>query len=159
MPGPGFETTDTGGDFLAEKEASLGIKPRLRERSLPLAGAVKLAALLFCEGASVGLCAWALMSEGLARYALENELPIDQRRTLIKVMVAVGAAAVLAGVVFLLRARRDAAERLTRVGLELSPLLVSGFLPLGFQWQIWAARETTFGVYVCLVGLGAFCMA
>lgn len=156
MPGPGFETTDTGGDFLAEKEASFGIRPVLRERFLPLAGAVKLAALLFCEGASVGLCAWAIASDGLTRYALENELPIDERRTLIKVMVALGAVAVLSGLVFLLRARHDAAARLSRAALQLSPLLVSGLVPLGFQWQLWAARETTFGVYVCLMGLGFF---
>lgn len=156
MPGPGFDTTDDGVDLLAQKEVSLGVRPALRERFLPLESAVKLAALLFCEGASVGLCLWSLGSDGLARYALENELPIEARRALIQLMVALGVVAVLGGLTFLLRARRDAAARLTRGALELSPLLVSGFLPLGFQWQLWASRETTFGVFTCVLGLGFF---
>jgi len=95
---------------------------------------------------------WGVGSDGLVHYAVENEMPMAERRQLLAIMVAMGALFMLAGAAFLARAKHDAGARLRWGALKLAPLLVAGLLPLLFHWQIWVSREFTFGVLVCVVG-------
>jgi uncharacterized membrane protein len=119
---------------------------------MPVELAVKLAALLVCEGASLGMALWGFATDGLTRYAVDNQLSLEDRRTLLSMMLGGGGLLLTAGLTFLWRARRHAADRLRRRAWQFCPLLLSGLLPLAFRWQIWVARELTFGVFACVVG-------
>lgn len=141
-----------GNRSVFDDERALGLPRALSERMLPLPAAVKLFALLFGEGASLGMAAWSWLSGGLLNYASSNELPIADRKRLLLSMLLAGGAFVAGGVAFLARAELEPAKRLTRRAWQLSPLLLVGLLPLLFQWQIWVARELTFGLLVCLLG-------
>jgi uncharacterized membrane protein len=132
--------------------AQLGLPRGLTDRLMPLDAAVKLFALLFFEGASCAMAAWGAASEALVHYAVDNQVAKEQRSTLLLYMLFGGGLAVLAGLVFLIRAKHEPVERLGKVARRLCPLLLVGLLPLLFTWQIWAARELTFGVLVCVVG-------
>lgn len=152
MTGHGSEITTTGERPLVARELGLGLSAPLSERLMPLANAGKLLALVFGEGASFGMAVWLSLSDGLTQYAVNNELSMPDRRALLASMFGAGLLAVTAAIVFLFRARQRAAERLHRRAWQLSPLLLIGLAPLLLRWQIWVARETTFGVLVCVVG-------
>jgi uncharacterized membrane protein len=143
MTGPGPDTID---------ERALGLSPGFRERLLPIPDAARLFALLFGLGASFGMFAWSAPSEGMVHYAVQNEASVAARKMLLQIMLLGGAAACLAGLAFLLRAKHQPAARLQRIARRLSPLLLIGFIPLLFNWQLWVSRELTLGVLVCVVG-------
>jgi uncharacterized membrane protein len=129
----------------------LGIR-LLLEKVLPLPNAIKTSALLFGEGASVGLFLWASIASSVLQYSLENDISPTERKVLVASMFGCAAAALLGGLVFLARARDDAGKRLELGAVRLSPLLFVGLLPFLFRWQIWTTRELTFGVFVCAGG-------
>jgi uncharacterized membrane protein len=137
---------------MSAKAQRFGLPTSFEDRLMPLPTAVKLFALLFFEGASLGMALWGSPSETLTHYAVDNQIPGEERRALLVSMLGGGALVMLAGLSFLLLARSKQAERLTRVAWQASPLLLSGFLPVLFCWQIWVARELTFGVLACLMG-------
>lgn len=151
MPGRGSDLIDKGVPVSIEPRR-FGLPQAIEDRLLPLPAALKLFALLFFEGASIGMAVWGASSDNLTHYAVDNQIPIEARRLLLLEMVGCAGLALLAGVVFLARARHKPAERLTRFAWQASPLLLTGFLPVLFYWQIWAARELTFGVLACLMG-------
>jgi uncharacterized membrane protein len=150
--GRGPETAASGVLLGPAAPEALGLSRGFRERLLPLPAAGRLFALLFGEGASVGMFLWGFGSDGLVHYAVENQMPMAERRQLLAIMVSMGALFALAGATFLMRARTEAATRLRWGALKLAPLLLVGLLPLLFHWQIWVSRELTFGVLVCVVG-------
>ncbi|HTA93361.1 MAG TPA: DUF2079 domain-containing protein [Polyangiaceae bacterium] len=122
------------------------------DKLLPLPDAVRTAALLFGEGASFGLLVWASVASNVLQYSLENDISPGDRKVLIGTVFASGLLALIAGFIFLWRARISAARRLELAAVRLSPFLFVGLLPFLFRWQIWATRETTFGVFVCAGG-------
>jgi uncharacterized membrane protein len=152
MPGRGSDTIDEDDHSASRRAIRFGLPSAVEDRFLPLGAAVKLFALLFFEGASLAMGVWAAASDNLTHYAVDNQIPLVARRALLLSMVVGGALTLTAGLVFLARARSKPAERLTRIAWQLCPLLLSGFLPFLFYWQIWASRELTFGVLACLMG-------
>lgn len=132
---------------------SRGIR-ELLDKMLPLPDAVRTFALLFAEGGSLGLCVWAIVSGTVRQYSLNNDITPEARKFLLLVMLGTGFVTSLAGLVFLIRARERAAERLMLGAARCSPLIFSGLLPFLFRWEIWATRELTFGVFVCVCGFG-----
>ena len=121
---------------------------------MPLPEAIRTFSLLFSEGASLGLCLWAVFSGTVLEYSLSNDITPSERKALLLIMIAGGLSTSLAGLAFLIRARADAAKRLTLAALRWSPLIFSGLVPFLFRWQIWAKTELTFGVFVCVCGFG-----
>ena len=152
MPGRGSDMIAQGPPIPPSGSAQLGLPRGLTDRLMPLDAAVKLFALLFFEGASCAMAAWGAASEALVHYAVDNQVAKEQRSALLLYMLFGGGLAVLGGLVFLMRAKHQPVERLGKTARKLCPLLLVGLLPLLFTWQIWAARELTFGVLVCLVG-------
>lgn len=130
-----------------------GLPSLFEDRLMPLPAALKLFALLFFEGASLGMALWGTRGETLTHYALHNQIPSEERRALLLWMIGGASFAVAAGSMFLMLAKRKPAVRLTRFAWQASPLLLAGFLPVLFHWQIWVARELTFGVLACLMGV------
>jgi uncharacterized membrane protein len=124
----------------------------LAEKTLPLPNAARTGALLFGEGASVGLLVWATLATSILPYSLENDISPEQRRILIVTMLGCGMAALAIAVLFLARAEEDASSRLELGAVRLCPLLFVGLLPFLFRWQIWVDRQLTFGVFVCAGG-------
>jgi hypothetical protein len=152
MPGPGSDSVHEGTRSFQPDAQRLGLPSLLEDRLMPLPAALKLFALLFFEGASLGMALWGTRGETLTHYALHNQIPGEERRTLLLSMIVGGAFALAAGSMFLRLAKQKPAERLSRFAWQASPLLLAGFLPVLFHWQIWAARELTFGVWACLMG-------
>jgi uncharacterized membrane protein len=135
------------------KSRSLNAR-ELAGKVLPLPEALRTFALFFAEGASVGLCAWALFSNTLLEYSTSNELTPEQRKVLLGVMLGSGFVASLAGFLFLFRARVDAGLRLSLAARRFAPAIFAGLVPFLFHWQIWASHELTFGVFACVCGFG-----
>jgi uncharacterized membrane protein len=152
MPGRGSEITQDGAPPLPLGPLRFGSALSAADRLMPLGKAVKLFALLFFEGASVAMALWGSGSEALVHYAVDNQAAKEERSSLLLYMLVGGALAALGGFAFLSRAKHEPVKRLERFGWQLSPLLLVGLLPVLFTWQIWAARELTFGVLVCIVG-------
>ena len=152
MPGRGSEIINEGDRSALQKASRFGLPSAIEDRLLPLTAAVKLFALLFFECASLAMGLWAATTDNLTHYAVDNQIPMASRRGLLLSMLLGGALTLAAGLVFLARARSKPAERLTRFAWQLCPVLLCGFLPLLFYWQIWASRELTFGVLACLIG-------
>jgi uncharacterized membrane protein len=152
MTGRGPETAALGVLTGPDELAKVGLPAGFRERVMPLPMAGRVFALLFGEGASVGMFLWGAASDALIHYAVDNQMPIGERRTLLAIMLATGTAFALGGLALLLRAKQRAAERVRAVALRLAPLLIVGFLPVLFHWQIWVSRELTFGALVCVLG-------
>jgi len=121
---------------------------------LPLPEAVRTFGLLFGEGASFGLFAWALGSSTTLAYSVGNDITPAQRTALLGIMLGCGFFSSLVGFVFLVRARLDAAARLSLASRRLAPALLLGLVPFLFHWEIWAAHELTFGVFACVCGFG-----
>jgi uncharacterized membrane protein len=147
-PDPAALAADKRSDWLT-------LRPRaqpLVERVSPLPLAIRSFGLLFSEGASVGLFAWALSSSAVLPYATGNELPIQERQRLLAGMIGAGALAMLVGLAFLVFARTRGAERLSRTAVSLCPVLLIGLLPFLFSWRIWVTRELTFGVLITVFG-------
>jgi uncharacterized membrane protein len=108
--------------------------------------------LLLGEGASLGLCIWALThGSGLRPYALDNTLSVPERQNLLLAMFGSAAAAVLVACGYL-AVRTRAWDTVNRAAIRLSPLLLAGLLPFLFEWQVWKQREMTFGVLVTVYG-------
>lgn len=155
MPGRGSDSVHSVNEASRSFQSHaqrLGLPSLLEERLLPLPAALKLFALLFFEGASLAMALWGTHGETLKHYALHNQIPNAERHALLLSMIGGGAFALAAGSMFLRFAKRKAAERLTRLAWQASPLLLAGFLPVLFHWKIWADRELTFGVLACLMG-------
>lgn len=124
----------------------------LLQKIIPLPNAVRTSALLFGEGASVGLFLWATIESSLTAYSLENDISPAERKILIATMLGGGLLALVVSLGFLARAREDAGKRLELGAVRLSPFLFVGLLPFLFRWQIWATRQLTLGVFVCACG-------
>jgi uncharacterized membrane protein len=150
MPGRGSDSPHH--ETRSSPAARLGLPAAFEQRLMPLPEALKLGALVFFEGASLGMALGGTPAEMLTHYAVDNQVPPAERQGLLLSMVGGGLLAVVVGLLFLRFAQGNARERLARIAWQLSPLLLAGLLPLLFRWQIWAARELTFGVLVCLVG-------
>jgi uncharacterized membrane protein len=152
MPGRGSDIIHESTRPISTNERRFGLPASIEDRLMPLAAAIKLFALLFFEGASLGMAVWGTSGDMLTNFVLENQVPAEERRIMLFALLGGGGLAVLFGFVFLARAKSKPAERLSRFAWQASPLLLSGFLPVLFHWQIWAARELTFGVLVCMMG-------
>jgi uncharacterized membrane protein len=123
-------------------------------RAASLLVAIRTFALLFGEGASLGLALWGLLvDEGVLPYALYNRLPSYDRQVLLAAMFGTGAAACVVAGAFMAFRIRDSLARLEQIALRLSPVLFVGFLPFLFRWQLWTDREATYGVLVTVLGL------
>jgi uncharacterized membrane protein len=125
-----------------------------REPSLTVV--LRTGILVFFEGLSVGLCGWALrMGEKLAPYAAENRLSRIGRGYLLADMFGTAAIFLLAAAVYLLvRRRTGGLEKLHRLAVRLSPLVVTGLLPFLMRWPLWIDRDLTFLVLAAMAGLG-----
>ncbi len=123
--------------------------------ALSLDGVVRTLSLIFGEGMSVGLCGWALASsDSLLPYALDNRVPIRERVQLLGVAFGSGALGLLIGAFYLALVPNSSLKRLSGVAARLAPLLLAGILPYMFRWQLWQARELTFGVLVSVLAFG-----
>lgn len=150
MPGRGSDTIHH--ETRLTPSATLGIPGGFEHRLLPLPDTIKLGSLIFFEGVSLGMFVGGTPSELLTHYAVDNQVPPAERQGLLFAMLSGGLIAVLAGLAVLRLAQGKASERLRSIAWQASPLLLAGLLPVLFRWQIWQARELTFGVLACLVG-------
>ncbi len=150
MPGHGSATAPH--DTRPSPSARFGIPAGFAHGVLSLPQTVKLGSLIFFEGVSLGMALGGTPADLLTHYAVDNQVPPAERQALLFSMIAGGALAVLSGLAFLRFAKGNAGERLKRIAWQLSPVLLVGLLPVLFRWQIWQARELTFGVLACLVG-------
>lgn len=127
--------------------------------SLSLALAVRVFGLLFGEGVSVGLGAWALaVGPDLVPYALDNRVSLFERKALLVTLFGAGALFVLAGAGYLGFRSRPTLRRLQQIALRLAPLFLVGFLPFLFEWRIWQSRELTYAVLVGVLGFALYQM-
>lgn len=123
--------------------------------SLSLALFVRTLGLLFGEGFSLGLLVWSLaMGGGVVTYAADNRASLLERSALIASMFGTGALFAIAGSAWLVLGKRPDLARLNGVARRLAPLMLSGFLPFLFQWQLWVARELTYAVFASFLGFG-----
>jgi uncharacterized membrane protein len=121
--------------------------------SLSLSGLVRAFSLIFGEGMSLGLCCWALLSSPRVQsYALENRLPVRERVELLAAAFGTGALGLLLAALYLGISTSGSLRRLQEISARLAPLLVAGILPYMFRWQLWQARELTFGILVTVLG-------
>jgi uncharacterized membrane protein len=120
-----------------------------------LSTSLRALGLLGAGGLSLGFALGvALTPLGSRSYFGENHLALDLRHRLLAVMLGGGAAAVLAGVVYLLThfSERGVAARLLHVTRRLAPVCVVGFLPLVFRVEIWRGHDLPFLVLVLVFG-------
>ena len=129
--------------------------PSVFEPSLSLALFVRTLALFFGEGFSLGLLGWALFAGGgVLPYALDNRASLLERTALLASMFGTGALFAVAASASLVLGRRPDLARLNGIARRLAPLMLSGFLPFLFRWQLWMARELTYAVFASLLGFG-----
>ncbi|MBI3182743.1 MAG: DUF2079 domain-containing protein [Myxococcales bacterium] len=112
------------------------------------------AALLFGEGASIGLFTWTVLhSRQLTAYLRQNSLSPGDRKELLLLMAAAALAWLVAGSALFWWRRGGSLDRLWRAALRLSPLAIAGALPLLFDWAPWEGLELTY-----LVLAGSCCL-
>ncbi len=109
----------------------------------PLAQAVAVLGLI---GMSVGLGVWLLLQDrGVVHaYVVDNNLLRGEREQLLLVMFASALAWSLAGLAWVARRGAEKAERLRQLAWWASPLLITGFVPTLFHWQLWNGRDVVF---------------
>jgi uncharacterized membrane protein len=121
-----------------------------------LTRAARALAFLGGEGASIGAAVWFVRArERLPAYVASNALSPGARKFLIGDMLGCAVTAVLAGLAALTWRRPGGLDGAEGVSRRLAPLVLAGFVPLLFQWQLWyGGREATF-----IAMLGAFVLA
>lgn len=128
------------------------------ERSTPpLTVACQALALLGAEGTSLGLAVGlAMFRARLPAYVARNELSVDDRN-LIVVLIACGASLfVVVGLAALARRWPGSASSTRLMALRLSPLLLSGLVPLLLSRWVWVGRDLVFLVLTALFTLGTY---
>lgn len=112
-------------------------------------------ALLAVEGASLGLCIWQLFAGALLLpYLSGNDLFFPQeRRVLLAGMAGGGALFALGALIYLAVKGRTALGGLYTAALRMAPLVISGLLPLLFDWQLWVGRDLNFLALASLTAL------
>ena len=111
--------------------------------------------LLGAGGLSLGFALGVAFTPlGARSYFGENRIPLDVRHRLLAAMLGGCAAALLAGVLYLLTnlSERGVAARLLRCTRRLAPVCVVGFLPLLFRVEIWRDHDLPFLVMVLVFG-------
>src|SRR5882724_9981152 len=101
LPNPNGSAGDPSAPIEARR-LPVGVR-LLLQKILPLPNAVRTSALLFGEGASVGLLLWATIASSLTAYSLENDITPGERKVLIASMLGSGLVALLVSLVFLIR--------------------------------------------------------
>lgn len=135
---------------------SLELDDRDRETP-PLTLTARTALLIIGEGLSLGLLLWALLSgPATIPYSIDNKLPIAERKVLVGTMLGLGGLGVLAALGLYLRRGLSGLWRASEIARRLAPLMLVGFLPFLFRWQLWQTRELALGVFVTLYSLGAY---
>src|SRR5688500_563253 len=132
--------------------------PAMPEEGVPALTLLARAALFIVgEGLSVGLFLWALFSgPSTTPYSVDNQLPIDERRVPVGLMLGLAGLGSCAGLFAYLRRGRRGLVRTFQVAARLSPLMLLGFLPFLLRWQLWQTRELTLAVLAGIYGLGAY---
>lgn len=118
-------------------------RPSALEHLRPSAQALGILTLL---GMSLGLAGWLLWqsSEVVMAYIVENRLPARERHGLLITMFAPALALCFGGIAWLARRGAANAERLRSFAWRMSPLLIAGFVPTLFHWQLWRGRDVEF---------------
>jgi uncharacterized membrane protein len=141
-------------------QAELGAQamPMALAEGLPALTLLARAALFIVgEGLSVGLFLWALFSgPSTTPYSVDNQLPIDERRVLVGIMLGLAGLGLCAGLFVSLRHGQRGRVRTLQVAARLSPLMLLGLLPFLLRWQLWQTRELTLAVLAGVYGLGAY---
>ena len=115
--------------------------------------------LLLAGGVSFGFALGiAVLPGSVLRYFHENHLANNLRHILLGCMVGGGAAAVLAGILYLFTQfdAQNVTARLYHAARRLAPLYLVGFLALLFRCEVWQGRDLTFLMLVALFGLAAW---
>ena len=107
-------------------------------------------------GFSLGLCVWELWFADRLRDFVVTNGPSRARGVSAVVSALAGTAVVLLlSLVLLARRRLARAETIERLARRLSPLVLAGFLPLMFHWQLWQGdREVIFLLLALLLVFG-----
>jgi len=112
-----------------------------------LAAALSGIAVLVLSGYSLGLCVWGLWhSADLYEFVVRNGPGREHGRGTL-LYAGVGAVALCLAVFGLLAKRRQLGNgrAILRVAYRLSPLVLTGLLPIMFRWRIWQGnREVVF---------------
>ena len=122
-----------------------------------LSNALSGVAVLLIAGFSLGLCLWELWNTaGLYDFVVSNG-PSRQQGLAAVAFGAAGAALFpLAAIVLLARRRLLNGEATLRLARRLSPVVLTGLLPLMFRWRLWqGGREIVFLLLVMAVVFGA----
>jgi uncharacterized membrane protein len=137
----------------AAQSVSVNAPTEVFDPSLSLSLLVRTLALFFGEGFSVGLLVWSVFaSGGVVPYALDNRATLLERSALLTSMFGTGAAFALGASLRLVFGPGPDLARLNAVARRLAPLMLSGFVPFLFRWQLWQARELTYAVFASLLG-------
>jgi uncharacterized membrane protein len=120
-----------------------------------LSYSVRALGLLLAGGVSVGFTLGiAILPVSVLRYFHDNNLVGSTRHSLLACMLGTGAAAVLAGALYLFThfAEPSVTARLYHAARRLAPISLVGFFALLFRCEVWKGRDLTFLTLVALFG-------